>query len=794
MDSLAREPKDSFRNNKFFGRIVFIILLLMSIGVGALAGLLFVYNSDLPQVSELENYRPDVITEVYADDGQIIGSFAIERRIIVDYTRIPRTLQTAIISVEDQNFEKHIGVDFRRILSAAWTDLITWRKREGASTLTQQLSRNLFLTPDKSFKRKFQEILLSIQIERRYTKQQIMTMYVNQVYMGNGLYGFAAGADYFFDKPIEKLSLDEAALLAGLVQRPSATNPIANPKACLARRNHVLDRMEAEHYITHEQAVEAKNRPIRLHIHQPSNNLAPYFVEDIRQYLESKYGTEAVHEKGLKVYTTLNVAMQKVANESLRAGLRAYDKRHGWRGIPENILTDHRGTLATYKDEDWEQPIVPGEILNGLVTEVSARQATVKMGPYVGHVTPPDFAWTHITSPTEIFHPGDVAPFLIGSVDERNKSVKLSLEQIPKVQGALLVLEPATGEVKAMVGGYDFATSKFNHATQALRQVGSSFKPYVYTTALLDGMKPDDTVLDAPVSFPSGGGLYSPHNYDNRYEGVISLRRALAESRNIPALRIAAKLGIKSVIETAKKFGITSKMEPYLPTALGAADITLWEQVSAFSTFPNDGVRVSPREIRRVTSYSGEVMEEDYPEVTEVIPSPVAREMVSMMEGVVQSGTSQRAKVLKRPVAGKTGTTNDWTDAWFIGYTPSLVCGVWVGYDEKVSLGRGEEGSHVALPIFVQFMQTVYDDKPPEQFFPEASSVLEANGQTQPNVDTPDNAPGNGQSTGSGATTASRTAPAAVKKAAGKNPGSTAASQPPAAHPNPPKGPVNKEH
>jgi penicillin-binding protein 1A len=635
-------------------------------------------------------------------------------------------------------------VDFRRIISAAWTDLITWKKKEGASTLTQQLTRNLFLTPDKSFKRKFQEILLSIQIERRYTKQQIMTLYVNQVYIGNGLYGFAAGADSFFNKPIEKLTLDEAALLAGLPQRPSATSPISNPKACLARRNHVLDRMVAENKILRDQAEDAKQQPVVLHLHEPYNALAPYFIEDIRQYLEGRYGAEAVHEKGLKVYTTLNVAMQRAAEEALRQGLRDYDKRHGWRGPLGNVLTEHLGGLDTFQHDDWKKPIVAGAILPGLVMDIVARQAVVRMGPYIAHLTTPDFAWTHVASPSEIFHRGDIALFKIAIVDDKTKTVKLSLEQEPKIQGALLALEPQTGEVKAMVGGYDFETSKFNHANQAARQVGSSFKPYVYTTALLEGMKPDDTVLDAPVRFPSGGGVYSPHNYDGKFEGVITLRKALAESRNVPAVRIAAKVGIKNVIETAKRFGITSKMEPYLPTALGAADITLWEQVSGFSTFPNDGVRVQPHEMRRVVSYSGEVLEEDYPEVTEVIPSEVARAMVTLMRGVVEFGTSTRAKILKRPLAGKTGTTNDFTDAWFIGYTPSLVCGVWVGYEEKKTIGDKETGAKAALPVFIQFMQAVYDNKPPEEFFPEETPVLKASATAPAKVETTGTAPRNG--------------------------------------------------
>ncbi|MDD5543708.1 MAG: PBP1A family penicillin-binding protein [Acidobacteriia bacterium] len=737
MDPFSNMPTISIRGRKFFGRIVFGFFLLLSIGLGALSGLVFVYVSDLPQVSQLENYRPDVITEVYADDGQTIGSFAMERRIIVDYQHIPRNLQEAIISVEDQNFEKHIGVDFIRIASAAWKDIVTWKKKEGASTLTQQLSRNLFLTPDKSFKRKFQEILLSIQIERRYSKQQIMTFYCNEVYIGSGLYGFASGADYFYGKTLDKLTLDEAALLAGLVQRPSATSPTSNPKAALARRNHVLDRMVVERYITREQAEAAKQNPIALHVHQPNNDLAPYFIEDIRQYLMDKYGAQEVQEKGLKVYTTLNVAMQKQANAALTEGLKDYDRRHGWHGIEHNILQEHLGDLETYFSDDWKKPVVPGAQLTGLVVDVDAREAIVKIGPLMAHVVPPDFAWTKITSPLQIFHPGDLALFTIASVDSKTGTAKVSLDQTPQVQGSLLAIEPQSGDVKAMVGGYDFDTSKFNHATQAWRQVGSSFKPYVYTTALMQGMKPDDTILDAPVSFPSAGGLYTPHNYDGKYEGVITLRRALAESRNIPALRVAAKIGIKNVIDTAKAFGITAKMEPFLPTALGAADITLWEQVSAFSVFPNDGVRLTPREIRRVTSYEGEALEDDYPQVTEVIPSPIAREMVSLMEGVVQFGTSTRAKVLKRPLGGKTGTTNDFTDAWFIGYTPSLVCGVWVGFDEKKSLGDKETGARLALPIFIQFMQGVYDNKPPEQFFSEPPVVQKASNESPGDTEAP---------------------------------------------------------
>jgi penicillin-binding protein 1A len=704
-----------------FGQFVFLILVLLSVGVGALAGLVFVYSSDLPQVRELEDYRPDVMTELYADDGTPIGSFALERRVIVTYNQIPPVLKDAVLSIEDRHFESHWGIDVLRIVRAAITDLLEWRRAQGASTLTQQLSRMLFLTPEKSFRRKIQESLLAIQIERHFTKPQIFTMYANQIELGHGNFGFEAATQFYFGKPLGELTLPEAALLAGLPQRPAAYSPLQHPEAARRRRNLVLATMLENGKITLAQYREAAATPLGLNIQRWNNSVAPYFVEDIRQLLEKKYGLEAVHEKGLRVYTTLNDKMQQIADKALRQGLRDDDKRRGWRGPEKNILKNpvtlpngNSATLETYTDGDWKKSFEAGDLLHGLVMNVKPDHATVRFGELTARVTPPDFAWTKKAHPDETFAPGDLDLFLVKEI--KGQTLRVALDQRPNVQGALVAIENSTGAIKALVGGYDFEESKFNRARQAERQAGSSFKVYVYSQALLDGLSPFETILDAPVSLPSSSGMWSPHNFDMKYEGTITLLHALAESRNVPAVRLVEKVGVDKVIKLCRKFGVTSRLVPNLPLALGASDLTLLEHTSAFTTFPNDGVHIAPRVISRVTNYDGRVIDDFPPEVSDVLPAPVARVMVSMLREVINSGTSTRAKALKRPLAGKTGTTNDFTDAWFIGFSPSLTCGVWVGFDDRRTLGPKEEGAHVALPIWMEFMGEALKDQPAEDF------------------------------------------------------------------------------
>ncbi len=470
-----------------------------------------------------------------------------------------------------------------------------------------------------------------------------------------------------------------------------------------------------------------------LNLQAEPNDIAPYFVEEIRQYLEKKYGSQQVHEGGLRVYTGLNLEMQHAAQQALRDGLAVYERRHGWKGNLLNVVANGE-SIATYHHVDWDGAIAAGNFVHALVTSVEPMAATVKFGSYEARLGPEEIKWTRHTSPEQFLKPGDI---VYVKVDELNGGgSRVSLEQESGVQGSLLALDNSSGDVKAMVGGRDFQQSKFNRATQALRQVGSSFKPYIYTAAIDEGLTPDDTVLDAPVTFNTSSGPYTPHNYDGKFEGVITFRHALAESRNIPALKVTERVGgIKTVIDYARKFGITAPLLPYLPIALGAADITLAEQTAAFTTFPNDGVRVVPRYIRKVTDYDGRVLEEDYPEVRDVVSARTARIMVSMLREVILHGTGFQASKLNHPLGGKTGTTNDFTDAWFVGFSPSITCGVWVGFDEKKTLGNKETGAVAALPIWMDFMRVALKGRESEDFAAPPPTTPSAVAQK---VDTPD--------------------------------------------------------
>jgi penicillin-binding protein 1A len=722
-----------------FRRLLFVFLLICSIAFGAVVGLLFVYSSDLPEIRALEDYRPDTVTELYAADGQSIGSFALQRRILITYEQIPKVLKDAILSTEDQHFEEHWGVDFTRVLGAAWRDISRRRIAEGASTITMQLAGGLFLDrSNRSFHRKVQEAILSLQIERHYTKQQILAMYCNQIYLGHGNYGFEAASQYYFGKSVGQLTLPEAALLAGMIRGPSYS-PILHPQRARARRNLVLSLMEREGKIKAADEESAAATPLGLHLTTPHNDLAPYFVEEIRQYLERTYGTAAVHEQGLRVYTTLDVNMQKAANQAVLDGLHDYDRRHGWRGGLRNITLNGVSQLDSYDSDDWHGTIQAGSYVTALVRAVEGANATLKIGSYTSTLAPAGFSWTGRRLASDLMVPGDLVTVKI--LDISATTAKVELEQELTAQGALLAIDNPSGEIRAMVGGSDFEQSKFNRATQAMRQTGSSFKVYVYATALEEGMSPFDTLSDTPVTFRSGGQDYSPKNYDGKFEGRITLRRALADSRNVPAVRLLERVGVERTITTARRFGIQSPLPPYLPLALGAADLTLMEHVSAFTVFPDDGIHIEPSLIRRVTTYDGALLEEHKPQVTDAISPQVARGMVAMLEEVVQFGTGVRAKEIGRPSAGKTGTTNDFTDAWYIGFTPSVTAGVWVGNDDKrLSLGKKETGARAALPIWIEFMKGAMAGKPVEDF-PNVVPLEKLALQSPVQVDTPDTAP-----------------------------------------------------
>jgi penicillin-binding protein 1A len=714
MSTLLQPTEPAVRQSRYLPRVVFGLAVVVSALIGALAGLLLVYSTDLPAVGDLERYRPNTISEVYDVHGNVIGSFALQRRVIATYDDYPKVLRDAVMSIEDKDFEKHLGIDFWRILGAAYRDISSGSRAQGASTLTMQLSRNLFLTPDRKFGRKLQEIMLAIQIERRFTKPQIFTLYANQIFLGHGVYGFEAGSQYYFSKHAKDLTLEEAALLAGLPKGPSAYSPINNPDRAIRRRNLVINNMLEDGKITADQAQQAKAAPLILHIQTDPNWRAPYFVEEVRRYLEKKYGSDEVHERGLKVYTTLDLDLQKAANHALLDGLAAYERRHGWRGRLRNVIAAGI-PLEDYSHPDWDLPVEPGSYVHALVLQVTNSSATVKFGRYTGTITPASMAWTQVRSPNSVLAIGDIVYIHVSAIDAENRCT-ITLEQDSGTQGALLAVENATGEVRAMVGGRDFQESKFNRATQALRQTGSSFKPYVYTAAVEAGAKPDDMILDAPVSFPSGGQMYTPHNYDGKFEGNINLRRAIADSRNIPAVKLAHQVGIHSVIDVVHRFGIVEEIPPYLPVALGSAEVTLIEQVAAYSTFPNDGVRIAPHFLRKVTDYNGRILEENYPNATDVITAETARTMTSLLREPVLRGTAYQASKLNHPLGGKTGTTNDFTDAWFIGFSPSITCGVWVGFDEKKTLGPKETGAMAALPVWIEYMKTALVGRDGERF------------------------------------------------------------------------------
>jgi penicillin-binding protein 1A len=735
MQSLFQDlPPAEVAGRKLVGRVVLGLLVLVSALVGATAGLLLVYTTDLPQVEALEAYRPSSITGLYDDQGRVIGSFALQRRVVAGYDDFAPALRDALVSIEDKDFYRHSGINFWRIVGAAYRDIESGGKVQGASTLTMQLARNLFLSPDRSFHRKVQETMLAIQIERRFTKPQIFTLYANQIFLGHGVYGFEAASEFYFSKPARNLTLAEAALLAGLPKGPGIYSPINHPDRAMKRRNLVINSMLEDGKITAAQAADARSAPVSLHLQHDPNSLAPYFVEEIRRYLENKYGTDQVHEGGLKVYTSLDVDLQKAANQSVLDGLAAYERRHGWKGHLQNVVAEG-GVLDKYQHPDWEdEPEVNGYV-HALVTSSGIGIATLKFGRYSAAVSQTDVAWTQ-GKMQNLLRTGDICYVKILMLTP-NGAARVSLEQDSGAQGALVAIDNATGGIKAMVGGRDFNESKFDRATQAFRQVGSSFKPYVYTAVIDQGGSPDDTILDEPITFETGSGPYSPHNYDEKFEGTITLRRALAQSRNIPALKLASKLGIKTVIEYAERFGITAKLPPYLPVALGSAEITLMEQTSAYSVFPNDGVRVTPRYITKVTDYEGRVLEEDYPEVKDVISSRTSRIMTAMLREVVLRGTGVAAAKLPFPVAGKTGTTNDFTDAWFVGFSPTMTCGVWMGFDEKRTLGAKETGAHAALPIWMNFMSSAMAGKDPGEF-PAAPEVPVTVIQK---VDTPDTSP-----------------------------------------------------
>jgi len=720
-------------------RFWFPAVLLLALAAGGLTGIIAAYQLNYSQaaneVAALATYRPSVVTRIYADDGKtVIGEFALEKRIPLKYEEIPPNVKNAILAVEDARFYDHMGIDPIRILGAAWKNLTSDRV-EGGSTLTQQLAKNLFLTREQTYKRKMNEWLLALQIERYYTKNQIMELYANHIFVGANAYGVEAGAETYFGKQAKDLTLEEAALLAAIPKAPGEYSPTSNPAKAKERRDLVLDLMAKNGFASESEVEAAKARPIQLAdsaYYQPPQATEPAFdypVEYIRQDLEDRFTTR-VAQTGLAVYSTINIAAQRKAYDVVRAGLRRYAAGHGgYRNSYEAIATSsNTGTptpqeLAAYKYPDWyRNDYVPGRYLKGLVMKVDSGrdEATIRFGNYTATVTASDMGGKR--SPRAEFKPGYLSEFIIRDVDKKNHRLRVEMQPIPAVEGALMTINAKTGEIMAMQGGYDFLANKFNNAVQAYRQTGSAFKPFIYTAAIEWGMTPDSIVSGAPINI----GGWTPHNYDGSTScGDMPLKTALAQSMNIPAVHLLQTVGIQTGAQMVRRFGIKVPMAPYLPSALGATEVPLDQMVSAYSAFPNKGVRVDPHMVRRVLDRDGAVLEEWEKTTYKVVNEYVALTMVTMMRGVVQGGTASAAGVLGVPLAGKTGTVNDHTDVWFIGYTPTYVTGVWMGYPgRKKNLGNEMTGAHGALPFFIDYMKDFLKDKPKEDF-PKAPSMPE---------------------------------------------------------------------
>jgi penicillin-binding protein 1A len=697
---------------------VIVLLALLSILAGGVAGSYVAIAKGIPSIEELKQYNPSAGTKIYSDDDVLIGELSAEKGIFVPLDSIPKNMVNAVIAVEDSRFWKHRGIDYIAIGRAFMQDLIHARLKEGASTLTQQLAKVVFLSPEKTIKRKIMEVALAVKIEKSLTKKEILELYLNKVYFGHGAYGVEMASRVYFGKSVRQLNLAEASMLAGLVKGPTVFSPFNNLSKAKERQAVVLMRMEEEGYISKAKREAAYRQPLYLSSLRKGIEADSYFTEYIRRYLEDKYGDDAVYKTGLKVYTTLNRGMQVAAISAVQNGLRDLDKRRGWRGPVE-----HRKDIDIQKElstKELSTTVVgnPGDIYSGLVLKVGDGGAIIKTRGLLGKLSIKDALWAarelnrdgtakviRNFTLAKILRPGDVVKVSIKSI--RDKKVELSLEQEPEVEGALVAVEPYTGFIRAMVGGYDFVRSDYNRAVFAKRQPGSAFKPVIYAAAMDNGFTPASIINDEPVTYMGGPkGEWSPENYDHKYYGPTRLREALAYSRNVVTVKLVDAMGINSVINFARSLGFEDDMPRNLTIALGSFSVTPLELAVIYDVFASNGMKVRPIAIKYITDRKGQILESNEPDPQQVISPQTSFLITSMMEDVVNYGTGWRGKSLGVPVAGKTGTTNDYRDAWFVGYTSNLVACTWVGFDSNKPLGPAETGARAASPIWVSFMNS----------------------------------------------------------------------------------------
>ncbi len=715
-----------------------------AIGVAALAaGYISYYRGKMPDVSQLKNYNPSLMTTIYDRKGNVAAEFYTERRILLKYEDIPDPMKQATIAIEDDKFFQHGGIDIMGIFRAAIVNLKAGEVVQGGSTITQQVAKVMFLSRERTFARKLKEFIIAFELERHLTKEEILDVYLNQIYYGHGCYGVEAAARLYFDKPAKKLTLGEMALLAGLPKAPNNYSPFNNEKGALYRRGLVLRRMLDSHYITQEQADKANAEPLKLADFRHTPNEVPYFAEHIRRYLYAKYGADKLYHEGLKVYTTLDTGWQLQAQKSLAAGIEENDRRIGWRGIVGHID-------PTREEPDWEKLnpasekyeekdyYAKGKAYQAVVTKVVPERITVSVNGVPGTIEAASFAWAHEYNPNEdgrsylpvkdatrLVKPGDIIEVkLLENI--RKGFLQLMLHQTPTLQGALVSIDYTTGEIRAMVGGYDFEKSPFNRAVQALRQPGSAFKPIIYSAALDRGFTPSTIVIDSPVTLEGAeeDQSWKPANFANAFYGPTTIRTAVTESRNVVSIKVLDKIGVHYVIDWARAMGIVSPLKPNLSIALGSSSMSLMELTSAYGVIADKGIRQDPISIRRIETLDGKVLESASPTPVQVIPEDTAYLMTNVMTGVVEEGTATAVRALGVPTAGKTGTTNDYVDAWFIGFTSGVVTGVWIGRDQREPIGKNEVGGRAAAPIWLNYMRTVIKDSGVKPFTPPKNVVF----------------------------------------------------------------------
>lgn len=772
--------------NGFLSALLLIVITLVVVLLLAAGGYVAFLMAKLPKVDRLADYKPPIVSQVYGDDGTLVGEFYLERRLVVPVNKMPRKLIQAFVAAEDSSFYSHKGIDYFGIVRAALKNIISMRKKEGASTITQQVTKTMLLTPEKKLSRKIKEAILAKRMEEKLTKDEILYLYLNQIYLGAGSYGVEAASETYFGKHVNQLNLAEMAILAGLPKAPNAYSPIKHLSRAKERQSYVLDRMVTEGFVTQAEADYARKSPLNiLPGRRVMNDRVAYFLEQMRIYLEEKYGEDQLYKGGLKIYTTMNANMQGAAYEAVRSGLKSVDKRQGFRGAVKYLQKAEVDQFCDKVEEGIDSAALKvGETYAGVVTAVDPAKGTaiVRVGERLGLLDRKGMAWAGRLNllnsygkpdkPARSLALGAVIDLQVISPDQNKQGAVFALDQVPEVQGALVSIDPSTGGIKAMIGGYDFRKSQFNRAVQAKRNAGSAFKPIIYAAALEKGFTAATMIDDSPVEYPAGlGKTWSPKNYDNTYRGPITMREALTHSINVVSVKILEKIGVDHAVAFAQRLGFSSKIEPNLSLALGAASVSPLELTSAYTVFANKGVYLPSYYIVKVLDSDGNVLEEYHPQPPPVPVGPpvsdeeqvvtltdkpvpakpaeplpsggsmqigrslqatspeVAYLITNLMESVVQSGTGHRAAAIKRPVAGKTGTTNEMKDAWFVGYIPQLVTGVWVGFDNQArSLGAGGSGGQAAAPIWTDYMLKAIVGLPVLRFeAPESVSVVQVN-------------------------------------------------------------------